>query len=409
MEAEERARRWGCVPPGDRPRTGWALSLCRVLAHERLERTSGRPAAAPPPPGPAGRCGAGVPSKLGAVTSPWRRRRCLAAALHTHRATCHVQPRRASGTGHQRATCVSISGFDPSCMGKRSHIPVIVSSTVLLPCRGRSAAVVSPATQTNEHKCFSCSSASSVWHSPSQRSPHQPSVCARPCGVVNFTVDCQPRAPTDGVPPRRCSDCVPRRPGGARGSAASTGLARGRVASRSATHTGWVTARLRRGHGGPSPAERADPGVGGFWPGSPTAVVGRAHRGGPQGTPRTHRRRHAAAPRWPGDTATLTTDPAEASGTFDPLCRVLCILQSLYLCTSGPLSMCSLARDTPCASNCSPKPFYSGTQAGRSGPAGRLCGRTGQSPSGVGRSRLLPGRPGTDPVRSHLLHGPHAR
>ena len=39
--------------------------------------------------------------------------------------------------------------------------------------------------------------------------------------------------------------------------------------------------------------------------------------------------------------------PAEASGTFNPLCKVLCILQSLYLCSIGPMSVCFLVRDTP--------------------------------------------------------------
>ena len=35
--------------------------------------------------------------------------------------------------------------------------------------------------------------------------------------------------------------------------------------------------------------------------------------------------------------APLSTVPAEASGTFNPLCKVLCILQSLYLCSIGPM------------------------------------------------------------------------
>ena len=35
--------------------------------------------------------------------------------------------------------------------------------------------------------------------------------------------------------------------------------------------------------------------------------------------------------------APLSTVPAEASGTFNPLCKVLCILQSLYLCSVGPM------------------------------------------------------------------------
>lgn len=45
--------------------------------------------------------------------------------------------------------------------------------------------------------------------------------------------------------------------------------------------------------------------------------------------------------------ASSSTVPAEASGTFNPLCKVLCILQSLYLCAIGPMSVCFLARDTP--------------------------------------------------------------
>ena len=68
---------------------------------------------------------------------------------------------------------------------------------------------------------------------------------------------------------------------------------------------------------------------------------------------------------WPlhsGDTqatAPLSAGPATASGTFNPLCKVLCILQSLYLCSIGPMSVFCLATDTHCTSNCSPKPLYS--------------------------------------------------
>ena len=65
----------------------------------------------------------------------------------------------------------------------------------------------------------------------------------------------------------------------------------------------------------------------------------------------------------PTATAPLTAAPAEASGTFNPLCKVLCILQSLYLCAIGPMLVFRLARDTPCTSNCSPKPLYSGIRA----------------------------------------------
>ena len=58
-------------------------------------------------------------------------------------------------------------------------------------------------------------------------------------------------------------------------------------------------------------------------------------------------------------TAPLSAGPATASGTFNPLCKVLCILQSLYLCSIGPMSVFCLATDTHCTSNCSPKPLYS--------------------------------------------------
>lgn len=65
--------------------------------------------------------------------------------------------------------------------------------------------------------------------------------------------------------------------------------------------------------------------------------------------------------------ASSSTVPAEASGTFNPLCKVLCILQSLYLCAIGPMSVCFLVRDTPHTSNCSPKPLYSWIPAATSG------------------------------------------
>jgi len=58
-------------------------------------------------------------------------------------------------------------------------------------------------------------------------------------------------------------------------------------------------------------------------------------------------------------TTPLFAAPAEASGTLNPLCKVLCILQSLYLCTIGSMSVFCLAEDTPCTSNCSPKQLYS--------------------------------------------------
>lgn len=62
-------------------------------------------------------------------------------------------------------------------------------------------------------------------------------------------------------------------------------------------------------------------------------------------------------------TAPLTAVPAAASGTFNPLCKVLCILQSLYLCAIGLKPVFFLAMDTPRTSNCSPKPLYSWMQA----------------------------------------------
>ena len=47
-------------------------------------------------------------------------------------------------------------------------------------------------------------------------------------------------------------------------------------------------------------------------------------------------------------TAPLTADPAEASGTFNPLCKVLCILQSLYLCAIGPTLVFHLGMGYTC-------------------------------------------------------------
>jgi hypothetical protein len=70
-----------------------------------------------------------------------------------------------------------------------------------------------------------------------------------------------------------------------------------------------------------------------------------------------------SAPVWSEATAPLTAVPAEASGTFNPLHGVLCILPSLYLCAIGPRSVFFLAMDTPRTSNCSPKPLYSGMRS----------------------------------------------
>jgi len=62
------------------------------------------------------------------------------------------------------------------------------------------------------------------------------------------------------------------------------------------------------------------------------------------------------------ETALHTTVPVAASGAFNPLHGVLCILRSLYFCAIGPRSVCLLATDTRRSSNCSPKPLYSRMQ-----------------------------------------------
>jgi len=121
-------------------------------------------------------------------------------------------------------------------------------------------------------------------------------------------------------------------PGEGAGSVASPGLAQGRLECVCTNHTGC---------GQPRVGEDTSQGRG-----------EQAH--------------HATTDRVPPPlcaTALLTADPAKASGTFNPLCKVLCILQSLYLCAIGPTLVFRLARDTPCTSNCSPKPLYSWMQA----------------------------------------------
>jgi len=90
-------------------------------------------------------------------------------------------------------------------------------------------------------------------------------------------------------------------------------------------------------------------------------------------------------------TAPLTAVPVEASGTFNPLHGVLCILPSLYLCAIGPRSVCFLAMDTPRTSNCSPKPLYSGMRSTAPRWVTAHSQRGGQYPSIVARSRALPG------------------
>jgi hypothetical protein len=111
---------------------------------------------------------------------------------------------------------------------------------------------------------------------------------------------------------------------------------------------------------------------------------------GTRGTPRPMGR---AGPDWRA-TAPLSTVPVAASGTFNPLCRVLCILQSLYLCSIGPMLVFCLARDTPCTSNCSPKPLYSWMQAATPPATTHTQLRGGQYPSVVGHSRAFPGADG---------------
>lgn len=112
--------------------------------------------------------------------------------------------------------------------------------------------------------------------------------------------------------------------------------------------------------------------------------------------PTTKRRRGGHGPQ-------LHTPPshAKASGTFDPLCRVLCILQSLYLFAIGPMVVAlvasHLSRDTPRASNCSPKQLYTWMQPdtqgwGRLLRASTSCGTV--SLVGVRRiQRPVPGQP----------------
>ena len=58
----------------------------------------------------------------------------------------------------------------------------------------------------------------------------------------------------------------------------------------------------------------------------------------PQGSPEGALQTLALARSFPAEQAApLSAVPVEASGTFNPLCKVLCILQSLYLCSIGLL------------------------------------------------------------------------
>ena len=106
----------------------------------------------------------------------------------------------------------------------------------------------------------------------------------------------------------------------------------------------------------------------------------------------------------PKATAPLTTVPAKASGTSNPLCKVLCTLQSLYFCTIGSMLVFCLVVDTPHTSNCSPKPLYSWIQMGQPQVAPRHSDHKGQSPSVVSLSWVScwPGGPGA----CHPLHNP---
>jgi hypothetical protein len=99
--------------------------------------------------------------------------------------------------------------------------------------------------------------------------------------------------------------------------------------------------------------------VGQLWAGPGHVVVyvdtsmvftNRAHQCSQHGTP--YRGTHPEG-------APVRNAHATTSGTFHPLCRVLCTLRSLYLYSVGPVSVLRLARDTPGNLNCSPKQLYS--------------------------------------------------
>ena len=103
-------------------------------------------------------------------------------------------------------------------------------------------------------------------------------------------------------------------------------------------------------------------------------------------------------------TASLTTVPAKASGTFNPLCKVLCTLQSLYFCSIGSMLVFCLGMDIPPTSNCSPKPLYSWIQTAQPQVTPVHTQHGGQSPSVVSHSRVSSGHGG--PRACHLLHNP---
>jgi hypothetical protein len=103
-------------------------------------------------------------------------------------------------------------------------------------------------------------------------------------------------------------------------------------------------------------------------------------------------------------TAPLTTVPAKASGTSNPLCKVLCTLQSLYFCSIGSMLVFCLVVDIPHTSNCSPKPLYSWMQTAKPQVATMHSDHKGQSPSVVSLSWVSSWHSG--PRACCLLHNP---
>ena len=161
---------------------------------------------------------------------------------------------------------------------------------------------------------------------------------------------------------------------------------------RKATGQGGSAAELRpaRGHlakhtRGRARRRRADaplPGHPRAARGGPVAVPANAATGKPEGAGHGER----------GHTPTKppTAEPAAASGTLNPLCRVLCTLRSVYLCAIGPAPVISLAMDTPRTSSGSPKQLYSREPEGPAGGGRRAPWFTGLSPYRAGsHSRAL--------------------
>lgn len=95
------------------------------------------------------------------------------------------------------------------------------------------------------------------------------------------------------------------------------------------------------------------------------------------------------------------TAPTAASGTFNPLCRVLCTIRSLYLSAVGPVFILSLATDTPCGSDYTPKQTYSVAQPGMHSGRGAAVIRIVRDYHPV--SRAFPG------VLAALTATPHRR